>query len=731
MDISMLNPMQRKAVETVEGPLLVLAGAGSGKTRVLTNRIGYLIEEKDVFPSQILAITFTNKAAGEMKARIEGLIGPISAGMWVGTFHATCVRILRRDIERLGYTKDFVIYDPADQKTLVKECLKELNIDDKTTTPKFVINKISEAKNDMLTPEAYSELYWSDYQLRDICKLFELYQKKLKANNAMDFDDLILKAITLLEENDEVLSYYQRKFHYVMVDEYQDTNKAQYTLVKMLSEGYGNLCVVGDIDQSIYGWRGADIRNIRDFEKDYKNATLIKLEQNYRSTEVILNAANAVIERNTSRKPKKLWTDRDGGELIRYYMGQNEYDESRFVAEKIRSLHRNDGRAWEDFAILYRTNAQSRVLEESLMRENIPYRIVGGLKFYDRKEVKDAMAYLRLIQNPKDDVGVLRVVNVPKRGIGAKTIENVRSYARQQDLSLYEAIEEMVEGAMLPNRSLKGLSEFVQAVRPYMEQRESMPVSQIYEGILADTGYKKILELDGTIESRTRIDNLNEMLNGIYEFEKATEDPSLLEFLAQISLMSDIDGLDEEQDGILMMTLHSAKGLEFPVVFIVGMEEGIFPSSRSLDDDEGIEEERRLAYVGITRAEDQLFISHAYMRNQYGRTAVNLVSRFIEEIPSDLVDAGSGTIAVRKSSTLDFKSKMIDGFKPIRKVEPAGKTADPTDIRPGTKVLHQSFGDGTVITISGAGDKAIATIAFDKKGIKKLQVGMAPMEIVG
>lgn len=728
MELGMLNDRQREAVLTTEGPLLVLAGAGSGKTRVLTNRIAYMIEEQNVYPSQILAITFTNKAAGEMRDRIENLIGSGATTMWVGTFHATCVKMLRRDIDRIGYTRDFVIYDTTDQKTLIKACLKELDIDSKTLTPKFVSAKISEAKNDMLTPEQFEDMYFSDYQMKHVSRLYSLYQKKLKQNNAMDFDDLILKAIELLSEHDEVLDYYQRKFKYVLVDEYQDTNKAQYKLVSMIAAGYGNLCVVGDIDQSIYGWRGADIRNIRDFEKDYKNAKVIKLEQNYRSTKVILDAANAVIQNNTGRKPKNLWTAQADGEPIKYYMGQNEYDEGRYVADQIRSIKNKEARDYSEFAILYRTNAQSRVFEECLMREGIPYRIVGGHKFYDRREIKDALSYLRLILNIKDDVSLQRVINTPKRGIGAKTLESVEAHALAGEMSVYEAIEEMLEGGVVPKRALAGLTDFMNAVSPFVKGKDEMTVSEILEGVLKSSGYEAELEMDQTIESKSRLENLRELVNVTMEFENRADSARLEDFLAEISLMSDIDGLKENEDGVLLMTLHSAKGLEFPVVFLVGMEEGIFPTGRALDDDTALEEERRLAYVGITRAEDRLFVTHAYLRNQYGRTNVNLISRFIEEIPAGLIDSGTAEIAKRKTEELNYRNMMVSGFK--RPAVRETKAVDDGELKPGTKVLHKSFGEGTVITKSGEGENAVVTIAFNKKGIKKLQVGMAPLEII-
>ncbi len=729
MDLGMLNDKQREAVITTEGPLLVLAGAGSGKTRVLTNRIAYLIEEKNVYPSQILAITFTNKAAGEMRDRIESLIGSGATTMWVGTFHATCVKILRRDIDLLGYKRDFVIYDTTDQRTLIKSCLKELDIDEKTVTPKFVSAKISEAKNDLISADKFAEINYSDYQLRNVSKIYSLYQKKLKQNNAMDFDDLIIKAIDLLSTHDEVLEYYQGKFKYVLVDEYQDTNKAQYKLVNLIASGYGNLCVVGDIDQSIYGWRGADIRNIRDFESDYRNAKVIKLEQNYRSSKVILDAANAVIENNSGRKPKKLWTAQHEGNPIKYYMGQNEYDEGRYVADQIRSLSRQESRSFSEFAILYRTNAQSRVFEECLMREGIPYKIVGGHKFYDRREIKDALCYLRLILNTSDDVSLMRIINVPKRGIGAKSLEAIAAYANEGEISLYDAIEEMMEGGIAPKRALGGLTDFMNAVRPYVQGKEDMAVHEILEGVLSESGYEAELVLDQTVESKSRLENLKELINVTMEYQARSGSARLEDFLAEVSLMSDIDGLDEEEVGVLLMTLHSAKGLEFPVVFLAGLEEGIFPTGRALDDDTALEEERRLAYVGITRAEEQLFLTHAYLRNQYGKTNVNLVSRFVEEIPAGLIDSGTAEIAKRKTSELKYKERMVGGFH-LPKARETSPVADGS-LKPGTKVLHKTFGEGTVIIVTGEGERAVVTIAFNKKGIKKLQVGMAPLEILG
>lgn len=727
MDLKGLNNKQQEAVLHTEGPLLVLAGAGSGKTRVLTHRIAYLIENKKVFPSEILAITFTNKAAGEMKARIEGLIGPVSSTMWVGTFHAVCVRILRTDGSRIGYERDFVIYDGTDQKTLVKSCLKEKNIDPKIVTPKFVLGRISEAKNAMLNPEAFQIQFQGRMYHQEVCKIYALYQEKLKQNNAMDFDDLILKTIELLKKNQDVREAYQKRFRYVLVDEYQDTNRAQYALIRLLVGQRENLCVVGDTDQSIYGWRGADIRNIRDFEMDFKKARTIKLEQNYRSTKHILNAANGVIENNTGRQSKNLWTDQQGGAPIRYYMGQNEYDEGRYVIGQIQALINDEGYSTSEFAILYRTNAQSRVFESCLQREGFSYRIVGGHKFYDRKEIKDALSYLRLIQNTKDDVSFLRVVNEPKRGIGLKTLETIAKASQESEKNLFEAARELCETEKLSKKARTSLLDFVKAIDNYKNEKEKMSVSQILEGILKDSGYKKSLEREHTVESQGRLENIEELIKGTWEFENAGGG-DLETFLAEISLMSDIDGLEDEEEGILLMTLHAAKGLEFPVVFLVGMEEGIFPTGRALDDDESMEEERRLAYVGMTRAEERLYVTHAYLRNQFGRTAVNPVSRFIEEIPQNILESLEGPVASRKKHRESFRETMVKGFHLPK--EAVSSSISEGELKPGTKVRHKIFGEGTIISVSGMGQKAVVTIAFDKKGIKKLQVGMAPLEIL-
>jgi len=729
MDLNMLNEMQRKAVLKTDGAVLILAGAGSGKTRVLTNRIAYLIEELDVYPSNILAFTFTNKAASEMKERVNHLIGDTSKGMWIGTFHSMCVRILRRDIDKIGYTRDFVIYDMADQKTVVKQCIKELNIDNKQFPERFFQGKISEAKDQMLTPAAYSELYAGDFELDRVCKVYKLYQDKLQQNNAMDFDDLIIKTIELFKTNEEVLSYYQRKFRYIHVDEYQDTNKAQYTLVKCISGFHKNLCVVGDLDQSIYGWRGADIRNIRDFEKDYRDAEIIKLEQNYRSSKTILDAANGVIKNNTRRKSKNLWTDNDEGPQINYYMGQNEYDEGRYVASEILKKIESGDRSYSDFAVLYRTNAQSRVFEDTFMRAAIPYKMIGGQKFYERKEIKDAMSYLKVIQNPRDEVGVLRVINAPKRGVGAKSIEKIQEYARRDETTFYGALEEMAEMGLLPKKASAAIGEFVEIINSISDKKNDMNVTEILEAVLNQTGYIQELKNDMTVESETRIDNLKELVSVTTEFDNRAGRGMLEDFLAEISLMADIDGMEEEESGVLMMTLHSSKGLEFPEVFLVGLEENIFPSPRASDSDDQLEEERRLCYVGITRAEELLHITHAYMRSQYGKTKVNPVSRFIGEIPKEFIFSINGEVAKRDKQKIVFDNNST--YIKEEYAQPKKTNASTGEFKAGCKVRHKAFGEGMVVSIQGSGENQILTIAFETKGIKKLQIGFAPIEIIG
>jgi len=726
MNIDLLNDMQKEAVVNTEGPLLILAGAGSGKTRVLTHRIAYLIEEKNIFPSNILAITFTNKAAREMRDRVENLIGEISNGMWIGTFHSICVKILRRNAEVIGYTSDFTIYDPTDQKTLVKECMKELNIDDKKITFRNVLSKISEAKNEMLTPAKYEELYSGDFYLDKISKIFTLYQSKLKTNNAMDFDDLILNAIRVLKADDSILDFYQRKFKYVLVDEYQDTNKAQYILISMLSMGYGNLCVVGDNDQSIYGWRGADIRNIREFEKDFKGAKIIKLEQNYRSVDNILKAANYVIQNNINRKSKILWTENEEGDKIYYFRAQNEMEEAQFVVKNIINEKKQNGRKNSEFAVLYRTNAQSRVLEDAFRREGVDYKLVGGIKFYDRREIKDLIAYMRIIQNPVDELSIARAINIPKRGIGIKTIEKIKNYSYENNITLYEGIKLVSEKESFSKKVNKGLKEFVNLIEDFREDLYEKKVSILMEDVLNKTGIIDELKLDDTLESRSRIENLREMISAAQEFEKNSETGLLKEFLEEFSLKSDADNVDESLDSVTLMTIHSAKGLEYPIIFLVGLEEGIFPSIRSINEDNDVEEERRLMYVAITRAEEKLYLTHAQVRNMYGKTSCNLVSRFIEEIPEKLLNPLNGEVSKRESRKKSFTNQM----KSYLNTEKRKPITENVEIKTGCKVYHKLFGKGTVVSLKGNKGDETATIVFEKKGIKKLKLSLAPLEII-
>ncbi|MBM7867636.1 DNA helicase-2/ATP-dependent DNA helicase PcrA [Heliobacterium gestii] len=614
---------------------MILAGAGSGKTRVLTHRIGQLIEQCGVSPFHILAITFTNKAAAEMRERLGRLIGPRAHDVWVSTFHSTCMRILRKDAEKLGYDRSFVIYDSTDQQRLLKECLKELNIDEKRFKPQAVAAAISSAKNILMGPAAYERQAY-DYFAQIAAKTYHIYQKKLQANNAMDFDDLLVNAVRLFQEFPHVLDYYQDRFQYIHVDEYQDTNHAQYVLVKLLAEKYRNLCVVGDDDQSIYGWRGADIQNILDFERDYAEAVVLKLEQNYRSTGKILEAANAVVGNNRGRKVKKLWTENDSGEPIVSYQGETEHDEARYIVQAISRLSEAEGRPYRDFAILYRTNAQSRVLEEHFMYAGIPYRIFGGLRFYERAEIKDIVAYLRFISNPADAISFRRVVNVPKRGIGDATVQKLLDQADQAGWNAGEALARAGEVPGL-SRAAKALAAFGQLIDALRRESPSLLVTQIVEAILDRTGYVRELEAEQTEEAKGRIENIKEFLSVTQEFDRTADEKTLEEFLAGVSLVSDTDNYNEEEDAVVLMTMHSAKGLEFPVVFVAGMEEGVFPHSRVQFEEAQVEEERRLCYVAITRARERLYLARAWRRTLFGNTVSNGPSRFLEEIPPSLL----------------------------------------------------------------------------------------------
>ncbi|MBD9026046.1 MAG: ATP-dependent DNA helicase PcrA, partial [Clostridiales bacterium] len=632
-----LNERQKEAVLATEGPVLVLAGAGSGKTTVLVNRIAYMISEKHIRPWNILAITFTNKAAREMKDRIERLLGDTAKDMWIGTFHSVCVRILRSCIDLLGYSRDFVIYDTADTKTVMKECLRELDIDEKSFPVRNVLSIISNAKNDLMDAATFENVYKSDYRMSIIAKIYYRYQTKLRKNNAVDFDDIILNTVKILSENPDVLSKYQDKFQYILVDEYQDTNNSQYLLINLLAQANRNLCVVGDDDQSIYKFRGANIGNILNFEDDYSDVQKITLDQNYRSTQNILDAANSVISNNKGRMGKSLWTSNGDGNKVFVYTGTNEYDEARYIARQIKK-HFDEQGSFSDCAILYRTNAQSRVIEEMLMRESVPYKVLSGLRFYDRKEIKDIIAYLRVVYNPNDDVSLARIINEPKRKIGNATLEKARNIAREKETSLYDVISNADDYPEFKT-AIKKLLSFSEIIQSLIKLKDTVTIEELTGRILNDTGYMPALVMEDTTESKTRIENLGEFISVITEFEKNEETGNTLgEFLENISLVSDIDGYDENEDSAVLMTIHSAKGLEFPIVFLSGLEEGLFPGMRSMESDDDIEEERRLCYVAITRAKEQLYITKTISRTIHGKTMPTTASRFFKEIPVEYLE---------------------------------------------------------------------------------------------
>src|SRR5690625_5275148 len=725
-----LNKEQQQAVKHTDGPLLIMAGAGSGKTRVLTHRIAYLLDEKEVAPRNVLAITFTNKAAREMRQRVHKLVGKGSDQIWVSTFHSMCVRILRRDIDRIGYNQSFTILDSSDQLSVIKQVLKNLNIDPKKFDPRAMLGQISAAKNELMTPEEYNNKVGNFYE-RQVGQIYEGYQKMLQKNQSLDFDDLIMQTIHLFKRVPEVLEYYQRRFQYIHVDEYQDTNHAQYFLVKQLANRFQNLCVVGDSDQSIYRWRGADIANILSFEKDYPAARTVFLEQNYRSTKSILAAANKVIERNTGRKPKNLWTENTDGKNIAYFQGATEQEEALFVTEKIQQLTREEGFSANDIAILYRTNAQSRAIEDTLMKSTISYQMVGGTKFYERKEIKDMVAYLRLITNPDDDLSVERIVNEPKRGIGKTSIDRLRTYAADHDISFYQAIKE-VDFTGVTKRAAIALSEFDTLLRGFIKQQEFLSATDMVDLVLKKTGYEDMLRSEQSLESQSRLENLEEFMTVTQDFEATSEDDqSLVSFLTDLALIADIDSVDEEDpdhtEKITLMTLHAAKGLEFPVVFLICLEENVFPHSRSMMEESEMEEERRLAYVGITRAEQELYLTHAKMRTLYGRTNMNPVSRFIAEIPQDLIEG------------LESEEERIFGSigkprgrqtPPKRRAQRMKKTtgAESESWSPGSKAVHKVWGVGTVVNVQNEGDAMELDIAFPAPtGIKRVLAKFAPI----
>lgn len=717
-----LNKEQALAVQTTDGPMLILAGAGSGKTKVLTCRIAHLLQQ-GVAPYRILAITFTNKAAAEMRERVDRMAGEAAKDVWLFTFHAFCARLLRRDIDKLeGYGNNFAIYDTSDAQNVVKQVLKEMNLDEKRFQPAGLCARISSAKNQLLSPVDYAKSA-NDFYEEKAAQIYASYQEKLRQNNALDFDDLLLLTVQLLQENAEVREKYQDKFQYIMVDEYQDTNHVQYLLTKLLAGKHRNICVVGDADQSIYGWRGADIQNILDFEKDYPDAKLIKLEQNYRSTQVILDAANAVIENNTGRKPKNLWTDNGTGREITYFQAMDERDEARFVIEQLQRLQQEENMRLGDMAVLYRTNTQSRVFEEMLIKSGISYNMVGGTKFYERKEIKDILAYLRVIFNPNDSLSLLRIINVPRRGIGDATLGRLQAYAAENSLHLFEVLSNAAAVPGLNSRFVGKLDELSGIIFELMGEAEEVPVKQLIEDVMQRTGYLEELQLSKNVQDQSRVDNLMELLSVAEDFAKGGEENTLENFLANVALVSDIDDAELGEDAVTLMTLHSAKGLEFPVVFLAGMEEGIFPHARTLMDEEEIEEERRLCYVGITRAEKYLFMSNARMRTIYGHTVSYPPSRFLQEVPRGLLHIYKRPVVQRQApreerrsdnrSTANWFLQPKSSFIPQENSSGSSFTA-------GDKVSHSKWGTGTVVSVKNTEDGQEVKVAFAGAGIRSL-----------
>lgn len=767
--INGLNDKQKEAVLATDGPCLVIAGAGSGKTKVLTHKIAYDIES-GIKPWNILAITFTNKAANEMKERIEKLIGDAAKDLWMGTFHSICVRILRRYIDRIGYKTDFVIFDTSDQKTLIKECLKTLKVDDKIFTDRGVLSEISNGKNEMLEPKAYGVKYAGDFRKKTIAEIYELYQRRLKENNAIDFDDIINFTIKILSENPDVLDYYTEKFKYILVDEYQDTNKAQFTLVSLLASKYGNVTAVGDNDQGIYSFRGADISNILNFERDFPGTRIIKLEQNYRCTGNILKAANAVIKHNENKYDKKLWTENEEGHLPCIYCGEDEYDEGRYIVEQINHLKTEEYYKNSDFTILYRMNAQSRAIEDILMREGIPYKVIGGLKFYERKEIKDIIAYLRLIHNSADNLSLKRIINEPKRGIGKTSIDQIQEISDKTGNSMYEIIRNAQEYGL--TRVFSNSRDFIEQIEYLKSKKDELKISDLIKETLNKTGYTKALENENSVEAETRIENLEEFLTVAIEFEEESADNTLAEFLENITLSSDIDGMEDKDDSVTLMTLHSAKGLEFPVVFLVGMEEGIFPGYKSIGEPQALEEERRLFYVGITRAKQYLYLTCAKHRTIFGSTSYNQVSRFVKEIPEELLEGYAEVVERKSVDTEEFKDygyrwsygkgQTVKTFKMSEedksavaktigeqstKSEYQYRTAesflnsikqnnqtndvDLSKYQVGQRVYHKKFGEGTITKLEQEGNDVKVDLEFDKAGHKRLMAKFAGLEIIG
>ena len=754
-----LNDKQYEGVVNTEGPCLIIAGAGSGKTKVITHKIAYLIHEKGVKPWNILAITFTNKAAREMKDRVEKLVGDDVKDMWIGTFHSICVRILRRTIDKIGFDSSFAIFDTSDQRALIKECIKELNLDDKIFTDRSVQFEISNAKNDMLEPDKYQAKYNGDYRKEKIGQVYELYQKKLKQNNSIDFDDIINFTIKILTENPEYIEYYGDKFRYVLVDEYQDTNKAQFTLITLLASRWGNLTVVGDNDQGIYSFRGADITNILNFEKDFPGTKIIKLEQNYRCTGNILDVANEVIKNNETKYEKKLWTQNEKGKLPEFYLSNDEYDEASHIVQEINHLKREEYYKYNDCAVLYRMNTQSRAIEDILRREDIPYKIVGGLKFYERKEIKDIIAYLRVINNPNDNLSLKRIINEPKRGIGKTSLDNVEQIANAAGISMYEVIKN-ANGYGLSKVAVAS-EEFIQMVEEIRAKKDTEKISKIIKEILDKSGYTRALDKEETFEAENRIANLDEFLTVAIEFEDEFAENTLSDFLESITLSSDIDNVEESEDSVTLMTLHSAKGLEFPAVFLVGMEEGIFPGYKSIGEPTELEEERRLCYVGITRAKEHLYLSAAKQRTVFGSTSCNSISRFVKEIPKDLLEGfeeekpkenvfkdtsytweyGGGKkqpaytsyrvepqVAANTFKPKGFEYRTAESF--LNNISKKDNNINFDEYTAGARVFHKKFGEGTINFVEPEGDDLKVDINFEKVGHKRLMAKFANLEII-
>ena len=741
--IEKLNPAQREAVENTEGAVLILAGAGSGKTRVLTTRIGYLMEEKNVKAENILAITFTNKAANEMRERVEETLeGTDTKEMWITTFHSCCVRILRKSINKIGYNRSFVIYDSPDQITLIKDCMRELNISDKAFDPKYVLSCISNAKDKLYSPKKYMKLNEGDISKTKIGEIYALYQDRLKRNSALDFDDLIMKTVELFNECPDVLDFYRNKFRYIMVDEYQDTSKAQYELIKLLAKQHQNICVVGDDDQSIYGWRGADIRNILEFERDYDNVKIVKLEQTYRSTQVILDAANHVIANNTERKRKRLWSDKKEGQLIKIQLAENEIEEGDFISNTINYMRRYEDRQYKDFAVLYRANAQARSVEDALNRAGIPYNIYGGIKFYERKEIKDIIAYLRVIQNPQDDISLKRIINVPRRGIGLRTIEKIEDRASLKEESIYSVLIDIEDNSDISRKARASISEFVDLMSTLRSFTEVYTVSQVIEKVLDVTGYKDELLKEKNNDGEDRLENLQELISVALEFESQSEDKSLETFLTNIALNAEPDSEEETEDRVSLMTIHSSKGLEFPVVFLAGMEERIFPIARAIQSmkDSDIEEERRLCYVGITRAKEELFLTLTRKRTLYGRTNPSIASRFIEELPTECIERlnkeqkelsfSKANYNILDKYTQKYKMNNMNRMQAAKKanatIKSSSNESNIDNLKLGAKVHHPKFGLGTVVALKGPD----VTIAFDNQGIKTINKEYTTLDLV-